>query len=127
VRNEEVNMNNSIDNFLKEFIYGKNITYQKISLSNSRNENYNTYILNDWDNQISVTLVDKIEYSASDPNIYFDFIKHDDTSMYQIKFNSGLLNEPELFIILSEIFDKKDTNIHYLETLMKPLFNTESQ
>jgi hypothetical protein len=32
-------MENNIDNFLKKFICGKNITYQIISLSDERNKN----------------------------------------------------------------------------------------
>jgi len=115
-------MENNIDNLLNEFICGKNITYQKISLSDDRNKNDNTHILNDWDNRKSVTLVDVIKQSASDPNIYFDYIKSpiNNTDMYQIHLNAGLLDEAKLLIILSEIFNNKNTN--YPETLMKPLF-----
>jgi hypothetical protein len=114
-------MEKNIDNFLNKFIYGKNITYQKISLLN---KNDNSHILNDWDNRKSVTLVDVIKQSASDPNIYFDYIKSpiNNTDMYQIHLNAGLLDESKLLIILSEIFDNKNTNIDYLKTLMKPLF-----
>jgi hypothetical protein len=113
-------MENNIDNFLNKFICGKKITYQKISLSDGRNKN--THILNDLDNRKSVTLVDLIKHSTSDPNIYFDYLTFNNTDMYQIHLNGELLNEPKLFIILSEIFDNKNTNIGYLGTLMKPLF-----
>ena len=109
--------------FLQNFINKKDITYQKLTQACARMDDVNSYILNDYNNKISVTLVDKIN-NPIDSNIYFDYIKSsiNSVNMYQIHFNAELINKSKLSIILSEIFVNKNTDIKYLETLTKPLF-----
>ncbi|GMO47954.1 MAG: hypothetical protein Ta2G_03540 [Termitinemataceae bacterium] len=112
----------TLDQFLHE--HG-NIDYQKITSSQIYINGYeSTYMLNDYINCKSVTLVDKI-FDSNDTNIYFDFILSpiDETVMYQIHFNRKLVDNEKLMVILTEIFDKSQSDTALLKNLMKPLFN----